>query len=78
MKATLETIVIMERWLREMQNSFFQFPISFEESKKLSMEVNSMEVLKNILARSLEYLYGKDEKKKKLVLSNPKQSRGDI
>lgn len=40
------------------------------------MKLSWMEVLKNTLVRSLEYLYGKDEKK--MVLSNPKQSRGDI
>lgn len=61
MKATLETIVIMERWFRETQK--FKFPISFEESKELSMKVSWMEVLKNTLVRSLEYLYVKDEKK---------------
>lgn len=59
------------------KNLSFQFPISFEESMELGMEVNWTEVLKNTLVRSLEYLYGKDGKKK-LVLSNPKQSRGDI
>lgn len=35
------------------------------------MEANWTKVLKNTLVRTLEYLYGKDEKKK-IVLINPK------
>lgn len=45
------------------------------------MEVSWMEVLRNTLVRSLEYLYGKDEKKKKVGTEQPqtkKQSRGDM
>lgn len=41
------------------------------------MEASWTKVLKNTLVKTLEYLYGKDEKKK-IVLINPKQSRGDI
>lgn len=57
----------LQSWRGELgkhKNSSFQFPIGFEESKELSMEISWTEVLKKTLARSLEYLYGKDGKKK--------------
>lgn len=40
------------------------------------MEANWTKVLKNTLVRTLEYLYGKDEKKKNCT--DQPQSRGDI
>lgn len=52
-------------------NPFFQFPISFEESKELGMEVNQTEVLKDTLVIGfMVRIWGK-KKKKELVFVTP-------